>query len=406
MLLGLLLTSPAPAESLPECAFPRDDSAIYVLTVEPRPTVIHLFGHTALLAWDPARGARSDVYDYGRFRLPPSIVDTVVNYLTMQQTYFVGVNPLQSTIARYRQLGRGVIAQRLALTFDEAKLLQRSIDEQARRDPTFRYNWYDANCSTKIRDRIDEALGGSLREQLQSPSGTSPAAEVLRHSAGHPLWLGLQWGSTRYARQEITDWDAMYLPDPMRVRLAEATRPDGSPLVVETCRLLPDSRPPILERPPSRWAGFTILGLALGAGLIGLLRTSRTAGMVAVGVVGAGLATWGTAALVVGLAGTFAPFWGHDNLAFASPLWWLVPIAAWGAARQPDARWPAVVGAAILAVALLGLLGSLLFGFAAGNLGIAGLLLPVAGAVAAALGADRLTRPSPPEAASRSPAAD
>ncbi|MEM6929489.1 MAG: DUF4105 domain-containing protein, partial [Myxococcota bacterium] len=385
MLFGLFASLPALGEPLPACTFPDDEPALYVLTVEPRPTLIHQFGHTALLAWDPRQADFSPVYDYGRFSLPPSIVDTVVNYLTMQQAYYVSTNPLRKSRRTYRRYARGVVAQRLALTDAEGLQLLGDINRDVNEHPEFRYNWYSANCSTKIRDRIDGVLGGRIREQMQTPSGTSPAGEVLRHTARHPLWLGLQWGSTRFARQEIADWDAMFLPDPMRVRMDRALRRDGSPLVAETCRIMPDSQPPILAGPPSRWAGLAAIGIGLAAALVALLRVSRSAGLVAIGAIGAGLGTWGTAALIVGLAGTFAPFWGHDNLAFASPLWLVVPVAAFAAGR--GAAWPATVGAALLGLAALGTLGSLVFGFAAGNLGFALLFLPLTAAVAWGLGA-------------------
>ena len=413
MLIGLfaLLAHADPSSAtLPECGL-SDEPALYVLTVQPRQDIINLFGHSALLAWEPEHGEFSPLYDYGRFRLPPSVVDTVVNYLTMQQTYYVASSPMSRSEARYRRQGRGVIAQRLSLSRDESERLQAAVRREASTNPEFRYNWYHTNCSTKLRDRIDEVLDGALQEQMQGPSGTSPAAEVLRHSAGHPLWLGLQWGSTRFARQEITDWDAMFLPEPLMTRLARAKRSDGSPLVAETCQLVPVGQEAILTKPPSRWFGLTLLGLAIGAAMVGVSRTSRTAGLVGIGLWSMGLATWGTAALTVGLAGTFAPFWGHDNLAFASPLWFAGVIAAVGAWSRAEARWPAMIGVGLLAAAVLGVLGSLLFGFAAGNLGLAGVLVPPAAAVAWGLGVDRFVPDERftawrPGAASRVPTAD
>ncbi|MEN0064281.1 MAG: DUF4105 domain-containing protein [Myxococcota bacterium] len=362
-------------EPLPTCSFPDDEDAVYVLTVQPLDDVIRLFGHTALLFWEPKRGKRSAVYDYGRFRLEGSPLDIVRDYLTMQQVYFLGGNPLSRSQARYGGQERGVIAQRLDLSAEEARALELSIIEQLA-EPEFRYNWYDQNCSTKVRDRIDEAVGGALRAAMSEPSGTSPAAEVLRHSANHPLWLGLEWGSTRFARSEITDWDAMFLPEPMMHRLEAARRADGRPLVAETCQWLPAGQPPIPVAPPRRAGGLTLVGLGLAGVLGGLRRSSALAGAMGFGTFAFVLALWGTAALIVGLAGTFAPFWGNDNQAFASPLWALGGLAAFGAFRNPEARWPGVIVVGLLGVAGLGFVGSLAFGFAAGNLGLAGLLLP------------------------------
>lgn len=378
----------AHAVAAPPPCDPPDEPAVFLITVQPEPEVITLFGHTALLFWDPEQGDYSSVYDYGRFRLEGSVVDIVSDYLTMQQEYFVGSNPLRRSTTRYRRDGRGMVAQRLALTPEEARELELAIVRDVTEDPTFQYNWYDQNCSTKIRDHLDRAVGGTLKPQMQGPSGTSPAAEVLRHSADHPLWAGLTWGSTRYARQEIPDWDAMFLPEPLMTRIGEATRADGQPLVADTCQWIPDGQPPVRAAAPSRTLPLFVAGLLLAAGLAGTLRASRSAGLAAIAGYALLAAGWGTAALIVGVAGTFAPFWGHDNLAFASPLWFLGVAAAIGAWRN-DADWAAAIGVGLLAVALLGVVGSLVFGFAAGNLGLALLLVPPTAVVAWGLGADR-----------------
>jgi len=368
-------------DALPTCTFP-DEPAMYVLTVQPEPnSVIYLFGHTALLDWNPKMGPQSRVYDYGLFQLPDSILETVVNYLTMKQEYFLGISTWRRNEALYHHAERGVVAQRLALDPAEMHRLRTHIARDAA-DPTFHYNWYDQNCSTKVRDGIDVAMRGALEEQMQGSSGTSPAGEVLRHSALHPLWLGLQWGSTRLSRQEINDYDAMFLPEPMMHRLAKSTRKDGAPLVGETCQAVPDGKPPIQATPPSRAGLLGLLGLAMAGALVGLTRWSRTAGLVTVGLVSATGTVWGIAALIVGFAGTFAPFWGHDNQLFTSPLWALATVGAVLAWRSPGSELAARLALVPLGLAGLGFVVSLAQGFSPGNLGFALFFVPLTGAMA------------------------
>ena len=170
----------------------------YLVTVEPGSDVQTLFGHTALLVYDEQQGGYSSIYEWGRFAQEP-LASMAWKVLTMTKAYDLVARPLDDTVQRYDRAGRGMMAQRLALSSEEQAALVSSVVEELNAGEPFTYNWYQPNCTTQVRDHLDTLLDGALREQLQGV-GTSPAQEVLRHSAPHgPLWLGLQWGSGRYA---------------------------------------------------------------------------------------------------------------------------------------------------------------------------------------------------------------
>jgi len=218
-------------------------------------------------------------------------------------------------------------------------------------------------------------LGGALSRAGAEP-GSSPAGEVLRHSGPHlPLWMGLRWGSGRFAHTPVSTYDAAFLPDGLRASVASAER-QGRPLVTDTCIVGEVVPTPVPPEGPSRLPALAGLGLVAGGATAGAAQGSRGAGLGLVALTGLGLGLWGTAALLVGSLGTFAPFWGHHNLAFASPLSLLLVGAAAGAHRNPKAAWPQRIALGLLALGLVGVAWSATGAFADGNLGLAMLTMP------------------------------
>jgi len=388
MIIGLLALFGLSAwadDDLAACDFSSDGFSIHILTVSPGDTVDKIFGHTAIIVYDPSLGEDSIAYDFGWVDMSDPML--VWDILNATQDYRVGRWTLEATREKISRLGRGAIAQKLDVSPTQVHQIANSLVATTRGDSTFRYNWYRPNCTTKVSELIDGVLRGDLKAQHTDPSGTSPAREVLRHSAHMPsLWFGLHWGSGRVADEEISWWDAMFLPEPLMIRLRQSTlaSPDGTrrPLVSSECRLLDPDLPEPLALAPNRNLPLGGIGLLMGLAVAGAGVASRRSGIFAVGALGAGLGLFGCAALIVGLAGTFAPFWGHHNLWFASPLSSGLAIAAVIAHRRPDnpqAKW---IAAGVLALGVLGVAASALHGFADRNIGIAALILP---ALAAAL---------------------
>lgn len=361
---------------LPSCELDPQRSGIFVLTVQPGNDVPNAFGHTALLVWNPRAGMRSAVFDYGRYRAA-SITELAWKMLRMELPYFMSADPLGNVMARYKAEDREVIAQRLALAPTEASALVEAQREQTK-DPEFPYHWYSSNCTTKIRDAIDDAMGGALEAQHASvESDTSACREVLRHSAPNgPLWFGLHWGSGRAADEPISEWEAMYLPDGLRRGIETSTRADGTPLVAETCVLVSSTRPGVAPEAPNRNLVLWLVGLIGAAGLYGVSRAGRGAALTAIGALGVGVGVFGSAAVMIGSLGTFAPFWGWHNQWFANPLWFALVPAAVIAGRHPRSEWPQRLAGGLVAIAALGVLAYLVRGLADRNFGIMGLMVP------------------------------
>ena len=314
-----------------------------VVTMEPGVEYWARFGHDAILIDDRADDPASTplLYNYGYFDFdqPGFLLHFAQGYMS----YMLAAVPLDEDLAGYRDEGRGVTLQWLDLSPAQAQKLARFLAWNARPEhATYRYDYFTANCSTKVRDALDAATDGLLRRQLSSPSqGLTYRSEAVR--LGSPLpWLGLSmhFALGAYGDRPLSLWDEAFVPMRLRDALRSVRTARGTPLVLAESTLLPNRLPlPPDETPNWRWR-FLGLGLALAAlALLGMRRAPRTTAVFAGGF-------W----LICGLAGLalaalwgwteHVAIWGNENLLLTNPLCLLLLPGAWQLARgrQPP-RW-------------------------------------------------------------------
>jgi hypothetical protein len=321
----------APAPPSPTAA-PR----IGVLVMEPGEVFFERFGHIAILVQDPAKGT-STSYNFGFF--DPTEPNFLGNFVRGRMMYYLIPLPLDEDLAQYREEGRGVTVQWLALDPAQALELEHDLATNARPEHRrYRYDYYLDNCSTRVRDALDRALGGALKEQLSGRSrGNTWRSESVR-LAWPAKWMafGFHVGLGGVADRPLSRWDEAFIPMRMRESLREAKRADGKPLVSSEEQLLPHKLPLPPEEEP-RWkvpALFVGLALALAATWLGARKPKLLAALA--------LPFW----LVAGLAGCLMAFiWfgtehfaghGNENLLLLSPLALGLLPGGWRVARGRD----------------------------------------------------------------------
>ena len=343
--LALLL---APALAL---AAPR----IGVVTMEPGGIFFERFGHNAIVVQDDDAGTATS-YNFGYFDMDePGFFG---NFVRGRMQYWLVALPLDEDLSRYAQTGRGVGVQWLELTPEAATALSATLAENARpENAQYRYDYYTSNCSTKVRDAIDQALGGALRPQLSGRSqGNTYRSESVRLASPAPwMALGFHLGLGGFADRPLSRWDESFIPMRLRDALREVTLADGRPLVAGEQELLPHRVAPAPAeaprlRTPALFGGLLLAGLALWS-------ARRAPRALAAGA----LMFW----TVAGLAGTvMALIWlatehvaGHanENLLLFSPLCLALLPGGWAKlrGREPSKnfRWLlwAVAGSAAVA---------------------------------------------------------
>jgi hypothetical protein len=374
---------------------------VYLMTMGPGKAVWERFGHNAIWIHDPVRGT-DQAYNYGLFDLRQE--KFLVRFLQGRMWYWMQGFPARSYVELYRRANRSVWIQELEIPPDARRELQEFLEWNERPENRFyHYDYYLDNCSTRVRDVLDRALGGRIRQHTSSlPTGTTYRSHTLRLTANDPLvYTGLLLALGQPVDRPITAWEEMFLPLAVREHLRKVTVPDGNggevPLVRSERTLFESTATPPPDRPPFWLPVYFGLGAAIAAGTIGLGAAARSSRMARAAL----FAVTGVWALTVGILGlVLLGLWTltdhtaayyNENLLQANflalALLWLVPAALRKSPLSPRA---VMVAAIIVGVSLAGLLLKLLPAFYQVNGEIIALALPVH--VGVVLGLRQLSR--------------
>ncbi len=343
------------------------DLTIYLLTMGPGDAVWERFGHDAILVHDPVAG--TDIaYNYGMFDF--NAPHFYSNFVQGRMMYWMEGDPLAWILPIYRQENRTVWAQELSLTPPQRLELKRFLEWNARPENRFyRYDPFRDNCTTRVRDAIDRALGGVIRRATESePSGTTYRWHTRILMEPQPAaYSGIELGLGEPTDDEITVWEEMFLPMQLmeQLRDIEVTGPDGraAPLVKRELTLLPSDRPPLPSRPPTRWPFYLAIGIGLGLALAltGASAAATRVGRFAFTVLGTGWAAFvGIFGCVLVFLWGFTDHWAtysNENVLQFGPLSLalvpLLPLFALGRARSATTLAAAVVaGLAVIGFAM------------------------------------------------------
>lgn len=384
---------PIPTES--PITNPQSPLQISLLTVGPGAIFFERFGHNAIVVRD-TRSGEAVAYNYGIFDFAEG--DFLANFARGHMRYRIAEGELADDIAMYRAERREIVEQRLDLSGEQAAALAQFLEWNARpENALYRYDYFTANCSTRVRDALDRALGGALRAQSEGRSrGYTYRLDALRLMAPQPaLMLLIDLGLGPFADQRLDYWQESFVPETLRhvvgdMRLAGA---DGAtrPLVTGTQVLAAGEieQPPALP-PDLRWP-FLIGGVALGFVLFWLSGRRGAAVRVPLSLFAIAFelfcAIGGLALLFLWFGSDHHAAWRNENLLLLSPLCLLL-VPAWiGAlrARRPARRWSVVVAWLVVLGAAFGLFSKILPWFAQENLHWIVLFLPLHLALALAL---------------------
>jgi hypothetical protein len=394
----LALQLPVPRPALAQAtADPLHQSGqnvtISLLTMSTGHDVWELFGHDAILIHDNVTG-RDTVFNWGVFNFhQPRFIQ---RFLKGTMLYAMGGDPLQYQLMVYRYLNRTFVSQELDLTAAQRDSILHQIQWYARpENVNYRYDYYRDNCTTKLRDIIDNAIGGQIRAQAGALTGTTYRWHSLRlMQVNTPLMLGVDIGLGRPADRNLTKWETMFLPKQLHDFISTLQVRDSAggmrPLVKREMTLFQATRPPEPSSPPTRWPWLTAVGLIvaalfawIGAAAMAGGRGARVAATLLIGA-------WALAAGLLGVVLTL--LWtvtdhvfahANENLLLFNPLWLVLAVLAIAAlARGRTSMWFHKWSIGLAALAALALIIHVVFLSAQDNLAIIGLALPPALAIA------------------------
>lgn len=374
---------------------PKTPSAIqvFLITIGEGAQYYEKFGHNALWFSDPARSV-DIAYNWGTFDFnEPGFLRRL---LIGDTRYWVDGVPAQLLLDFYRQYDRTVVVQRLNLTADQAQRAYQYAQWNAREENKYyQYDYFRDNCSTRVRDVIDLAVGGALKSATSDTRvNRTYRLESLRLVDDMPLTqFGIDMALGQPADRLLTVWEDMFVPSRMRDAIREIRVPGigavSVPLVAEE-RVVYQSRGH-QERAdfPTRWLPYLIVGLLIGAELFVMARVGQRSSpadkvfRVEATILAFVLGLLGVVLLLAWLTTRHVFWFRNENLLLLNPLALFLAVLIPMSMRR--ARWlrPAAICAVILA--MLGALALALKGvpgFSQNNVPMILLLLPVHFAVA------------------------
>ncbi|MEX0822360.1 MAG: DUF4105 domain-containing protein, partial [Rhodothermales bacterium] len=264
------------------------DVRVSLLTILPGSDIYSLWGHSAIRVVDPSatllgglrpgnpRGGADVSFNYGTFDFNTDFF--VARFLHGSLDYQLSLHDYRAAINHYRAEGRPVVEQTLDLTREQTERLVRFLTINLQPENRgYRYHFLFDNCSTRIRDALEAALGDAL-----SFDGVPDPDMTFRHlidpyqravpflDAGIDLLLGAP------VDRRALPYETMFLPDYLLAAFDRAAiEVDGArrPLVTRTDTLLWIDG---YDRSPGSVPWASILAWSVfAAGLIATFRARR-----------------------------------------------------------------------------------------------------------------------------------
>ncbi|UJM91536.1 DUF4105 domain-containing protein [Rhodanobacter denitrificans] len=339
LLLALLVLAALSPAHAGVANAPGANLEVSLITYGPGETYWERFGHDAIELRDTVSGEAVN-FNYGVFDF--SEKNFLLNFARGRMHYLMDAAPSDADERYYVEAGRSITRQRLALTAEQATALRDFLLWNLRPENAgYAYDYYVDNCTTRVRDALDKALGGMLATQLKAHAGDMTyRQQTVRLMSAQPwLMLLLDLGLGPYADQPLDAWQESFLPDVLQAQLREVRLDDGHggrrPLVLVLDEQLVS--PNRLQAPPPTAPDLrlplALAGLLLAA-LIVLARRRWPAGYALLGtlyLLAAGVT--GLLLLALWTLTTHHSAWANANLLLFNPLAFALLPTLWRARR-------------------------------------------------------------------------
>ena len=307
---GILLLLLYASSLFAEPSIDNQDAEAWLVTYGPGEIYWQRFGHNAIWIRDRELGL-DHVFNFGFFDFEQE--NFLLRFLQGRMLYFSAARPAREEFAGYINENRSIRAQRLDMSADQVYRLSRFLlDEVRPENRDYLYDYYRNNCSTRVRDAMDFALGGLLKTQTLPVPAAQNWRDHTRRLTADDFWLylGLEMGLGATVDQDINRWDEMFIPAELAESITAVYITNAGlvrPLVLEDVVLYESSFQSPAAFPVASWFRYLLFSLSVVLAVWLLCR------MAPAGTLRAVSRTWLAIAGVVGCVLLFLWF-GTDHL--------------------------------------------------------------------------------------------
>ena len=184
--------------------------------------VFEKWGHAAICVEYPRPLPPSVCYNYGSTDFT-SPVEVIWDFVRGAGVFWVSTDDPAYMIERYMGYDRSLWRQVLPLS-DEQAIRAANIlaDAALPENRNYIYHHFFDNCSTRVRDIIDQVTDGQLRPGTDHIVGPT-YRDYSRQGFAEMTWalIGTDYLLARQADEQPTLWQAMFLPDVLRDQVTE-----------------------------------------------------------------------------------------------------------------------------------------------------------------------------------------
>jgi hypothetical protein len=218
------------------------------------------FGHNAIWIHDAAN--RTDIaYHWGLFDFADK--EFIPRFILGRMRYSMGAFDFDETIDAYRRTNRMVWAQQLNLTpAQRQKLADFVAWNVLPENRYYHYDYFRDNCSTRVRDALDGALGGLIRRSTENiPSHSTYRFHTARLTQDDwGVFTGTMYGLGEPVDRQLSAYEEMFLPVRMMNRL-RSVKVGNQPLVLSEQVLVEATRPPEDTQVRRGMIGYLLIAL-------------------------------------------------------------------------------------------------------------------------------------------------
>jgi Domain of unknown function (DUF4105) len=209
------------------------DIQISLLTCTPGEELYSTFGHSAFRVIDSSTNT-DIVFNYGTFDFYDP--DFYEKFVKGKLLYFVAIDSLESFLQEYEYFKRGVTEQVLNLSCSEKQNMLAALYENAKEEKYYRYDFNYDNCTTRLRDILEEITRQKLQTKNILPHSNTTFRNLIHVylDRGGQQWskLGIDILLGSPLDKKVTNSEAMFLPDYLMMAFDSATY-KSNPLVSE-----------------------------------------------------------------------------------------------------------------------------------------------------------------------------
>lgn len=236
---------------------------VYLLTSGPGDGVYTKVGHSAL--WVSGGGKRETVFNWGAY--DSSQDNFLFRFFMGDAEYKLAMMSRQYNLKRVKDNKQLLIAQHLDLSPNMKMMLAAELARLARpENHVYTYHWETQNCSTLIRDLINDSTNGALKSLPEIQNPPTRRFEVLRHLESlYWAWFGWHYMASNYGDNTYDRWSWMHIPQALYNGVDEANiqwegDDQSRPLVDRHCVLNEGEWAPP-EPPHRKWILWCVGGM-------------------------------------------------------------------------------------------------------------------------------------------------